>query len=489
MVDTIGLVTLRAVRPATTSSALWTWLAVALPALAALAASMSTIDLAYQVRAGEIMIDGGTVLRNDPFTFTVLGQPWLDQQWLAQVAFALVYRVGGWQLMAIAHAILVAAAFGFLVATLRSRGLTAHLASGISLAVFLVSLGALGMRPQLLGIVCLAALLWALAHGGRAVWLVPIITLAWANVHGSFVLAPILVGLAWLEAALPLPGTTRRSSPRMLLVVAALAVVATVVTPFGLDVWRYALGLATSAQVSRLVTEWQRTAPTTYGGALFYVSLLAVAGLAWRVRRHLGMAALVGLAGFAAFGIYAERGTVWWAFVSPWLLAPALLSGWPRAGREAPERARQGNLVLAGFVALLGMAVMPWPYRAVGSGVLPLLADAPVALSDRLSLAVPPGAHVAVAQPWASWSELASQDRLVLVDARFELFPDSIWSDYVTLSAGGPGTRAILDRWQVDAALVSATAQPGLLRALQAMPDWRLVFEDPDGGLWIRSGP
>jgi hypothetical protein len=67
--------------------------AVALPVLGATLAPMSTIDLAYQVRAGDLMLSARDVLRSDPFTFTAAGAPWVDQQWGAQVFFAVVHGI------------------------------------------------------------------------------------------------------------------------------------------------------------------------------------------------------------------------------------------------------------------------------------------------------------------------------------------------------------------------------------------------------------
>ncbi len=52
----------------------------------------------------------------DTFTFTVAGEPWTDQQWLAQVVLALGYRVGGWELLAVLRAAwLVAGIVGLMV--------------------------------------------------------------------------------------------------------------------------------------------------------------------------------------------------------------------------------------------------------------------------------------------------------------------------------------------------------------------------------------
>ena len=88
---------------------LWVFLAIALPVLAALIASLSAIDLAYQVRAGQLMLDRGSILMTDPFTFTVGGSRWVDQQWASQVLLAGVFGVAGWPGLAVLRAILARA--------------------------------------------------------------------------------------------------------------------------------------------------------------------------------------------------------------------------------------------------------------------------------------------------------------------------------------------------------------------------------------------
>jgi hypothetical protein len=75
---------------------LWVFLAVALPALAALIANLPSVDLTYHLRAGAGILDGGGIPTADSWTFTVFGDPWTDQQWGAQVILAAVYRVAGW---------------------------------------------------------------------------------------------------------------------------------------------------------------------------------------------------------------------------------------------------------------------------------------------------------------------------------------------------------------------------------------------------------
>ncbi len=181
---------------------LWAFLAVALPVLAALIANLSSVDLTYHLRAGEGILATGAIPRVDEWTFTAAGAPWTDQQWGAQVVLELAYRLGGWTGLAVLRAALVGVVFGCLFVIGRRRGLDPRTAALLTLAAFLVSAVALALRPQLLGMALFAVVLLLVVERRthpRALWAVPVIVAVWANLHGSFFLGPLVLGLAWLE--------------------------------------------------------------------------------------------------------------------------------------------------------------------------------------------------------------------------------------------------------------------------------------------------
>src|SRR5215831_16203505 len=95
-----------------TLAQLWAFLAVGLPVLGAMIAGLSSVDLAYHLRAGELFLDTGRIPTTDTFTFTAFGDPWLNQQWGAQVILAAVYRLAGWTGLQILRAALVGVTFG-----------------------------------------------------------------------------------------------------------------------------------------------------------------------------------------------------------------------------------------------------------------------------------------------------------------------------------------------------------------------------------------
>ena len=52
-------------------------------------------DFWWHLRAGQLIIQHGGLLGNDPFTYTVANHHWTMHEWLNEVLFAIEYAVGG----------------------------------------------------------------------------------------------------------------------------------------------------------------------------------------------------------------------------------------------------------------------------------------------------------------------------------------------------------------------------------------------------------
>ena len=477
-----------------TRDRLWTLLAVLLPVLGATIAPMSAVDLAYQVRAGDLMRASGTVLRTDPFTFTAAGQPWLNQQWGTGVLLSLGYSAGGWAGLALLRAVLVGLAVGILFSTARNW-LPARPSAALALIAFVVGIGSLALRAQLFGIVCFVLVIALLAdrrRHPRLAFLVPLVVLAWANLHGSFFLGVGAATLAFL-ADVREPRSTRLRCAAIL----ALTAVASVVTPFGAGSWTYAVGLSTNSNVARLVTEWQRTSPLSFDGALFYLTVVAAAIILAAARRRQGrwppLPSLLWLGGLVVVGAWAERGVVWWAFGVPVVLAPMLtglvVRDGPANARAEPAALRRLNLgigvVLALFIVVLQPIWRPSPSLAGPDG---LLTDAPVGLAMMLRSAGSPTDRVVVPQSWASWFEWAAPGIPVMVDSRIEVEPASAWADYQVVAGGGPASLDTLARAGATLLVVDRRDRGALFATLEAPTSgWTVIAEDEDGAVLRRT--
>ncbi|HEX7951127.1 MAG TPA: hypothetical protein VF494_12310 [Candidatus Limnocylindrales bacterium] len=531
---------------------LWRVLAVGLPIVAAIAAPLPSVDLTFLLRAGSEILASGAIPTTDSWTFTAAGSPWLDQQWAAEVLLQVVFGAAGWTGLVLFRAALVGLAFGLLLATIRRRAprLGPIAVALLVVSAFVVSANALALRAQLLAIVLFAATLYVLAirvERPRAVWLIPLFALLWANLHGTFLFAPALCGLAWLadlyEAG---PSRLRGWTLHRMFLVGLVATAATLVNPFGPAVWGYVANLTSNPTIASRVSEWLPPSPLGVPGALVWLSVLGVAALAltriraaWRardtgdtsdtsdtsgsIRRRRGAfrsrvnipwPALLTLGLFGGFALASGRGTAWWPFAAAFVIAPWLQPDAPPAAvapgagaapgaadvppsrRPTPPPLRRLNLAIVGALVVAGGALLP-TWRPLGPLGVPTgtLTQAPQGIAqfhDRTTCeqAGPGSPRVWNPQVWGSWLEFAAPCALYAVDSRIELFSAQVWDDGATVEAGGPGWEAIVDRAQVAEVIVEYADNEAFERAAHdAQAVWSRVLADCDGSIWVRIGP
>jgi hypothetical protein len=458
--------------------------AVCVPVLAVLTLPFSAIDVAYLVRAGETMLDTGAILRTETFTFTAAGTEWLNQQWGTELLVGLLFRAGGWPALIGLRAVLVGGIFWLEHASCRAAGASRRAAGWLTLAAFVLSYFALGLRSNLFGLTCFVLTQWILVgreRRPRLLWLVPAIVLVWVNTHGSFPLVFVLLLLAWLD-------DRRRSAPtaRTIVPVALASLAVTFVNPFGAGVWGYVADLATDPRIRETVTEWQPIWRSPTLAVPFLASVAFVVVLVALRRAQLHLPQLLGLAIFGVLGLQGARGVLWWAVAAPVLVAPLLRED--RADRDEPALVN----TLVASVLVVALMLAPWIAPAGGdrSGTAALggrLLHAPERFSDAVRSQTPTGARLFVSQIWASWFELELPDRPVFIDARIELFPEGLWREYDAVSEADDGWEATLDRWGVDVLVLSEEQQGALIHEIAGDPAWVPISRSDEGVVLIRA--
>jgi len=471
----------RTERLAITLPQVWATLAVVIP-VAFTVSTLSTPDLAYLIRAGDVMLRTHHLLRTDTFTFTALGRPWLNQQWASELAFAAVFRAGRWEGLAFLQGVLAAAVVAFVYLACRVHGIRSRGAAWLTLAFFPVFSGALILRPQLLGMVLLSVTLWIVArrrNHPRGLWWIPPITAVWANVHGSFALAPLLLLLAWIQDRHDGMPTSNRT-----LTAAAASAAATLVNPFGVQVWKYAFGITTNARIASTIQEWQPTSVRQITGFFFFASVFGVVvALLWRKDRP-PWPKLLGLAVFFGVGLLAVRGARVWGLTAPVFVASIFSDIRPKRPELVHRSYVNTALAAAAIVALV--TAFPWSLRSSRLPVGSHLAFAPAGITQTLERTVRPGDRVFDSEHFGSWLEFAFPDARYFVDSRIEIFPDSVWRDYDTVSEAQQGWQATLDRWNVRMVVADRETQPDLIRFARRDPRWRMIYGDRDGAVFVR---
>lgn len=416
---------------------------------------------------GRLIVDQQHIPRHDPYTFTAAGEPWVVQSWLASLVYGLVDEWwGGEGLLVLMGAL--GATLGGLVWTLsRPAGalIGRLLAAGLVLGVgfqFWVE------RPLLFGLVALAIALLAAEGRLDPRWLVPAMWV-WVNVHGSFPLG--LVALTVLALGRRLDGASPAIELRALRW-AALGVLAGAVNPLGPRLLVFPLELLARSGVLRHIVEWQ--SPTFQGVSQRIFLVEVVVAIALLARRPSFRAGLP-LAVFTAAALLGARNVV----VSSLVLLPGLAAGLAGLGSiTGDERPRAGRPATAALAALGALILI----SSVNGRVFRLDAypEDAVAWMERRGLFDEPHR---VAAPDYAGNFLEARDGArasVFIDDRYDMFPDDVIDDYITLLEGRPGWDEVLERRDIDTVLWTKDDVAGQL--LTASADWVIVYNDD---IWL----
>jgi hypothetical protein len=197
---------------------------------------LSDADTYWHIATGKWMLAQRAFPRQDIFSHTAYGQPWVNSEWLAQVILFEHYDLFGWRGLVLLGGLVTALTFALLYVLL-ARELRSTVALGAAAISFLFASNHFLARPHLLTfpiiVVWTASLARASEENRRpGLWLLPLMVV-WANLHGGFTLGLLLAAGFALEAIIAARlGDRRRVAIRWLSFCAG-ALLAGCITPYG----------------------------------------------------------------------------------------------------------------------------------------------------------------------------------------------------------------------------------------------------------------
>jgi hypothetical protein len=448
-------------------------------------------DWWWHLRIGHDIWTNRAVPAVDAYSFTRTGQPFVAHEWLFELLTYLGYQSVGYRGLVIAMGAIVFTTYLLHYLLLRALGVGRVLGGLLTGWTIVMTFMAITLRPHLFSLLFLSIELWCLYlyRGGqrRAIWLLPPMTLLWANIHGAWImglgtLALFIVG-EWLNA--------RTRGERAVLGPAlgalALATAAVVVNPQGPTLYLYPFNfIGAGSATIQYIQEWQ---PPNFHDALgfsFGLSVMALVLFGLRRRRFDYTLALWTLA-FTYLGFSSQRHVPLYALVVIPILAQQLPTAW--RGPEWPYRENRLTIA-ANWVLLLAVCgvvagvILNNPYAQLGA--TPNLAGYPTA--SLAYLRDHPGGNLLNEDGFGGYliTELAGA-RPVFIDTRVDFYGRDFLEQYITVIRLRPGWQDVLR--QYDISLVLLPPDTPLVTVLRDDPHWRVAVEEDDAVLLTRVEP
>lgn len=448
-------------------------------------------DVWWHIKVGESILATHRWPTTDPYSFTVSGQPWIAYEWLGEVLWAAVMRVGGVQglelLLIVLGSAVMLALYGYTtVCSGNSK------AGFVACALLLVLANAsFTLRPQMLGYLFLILTLVALElfrRGKRgSLWFLPILFLAWVNTHGSFVIGLGAILVYWLSGlkefrlggieALRWPAADRRRIALVFLL--CLAVLP--ITPYGTRLAIYPFDVALSQPINVAnILEWQPMPFGVLGGKLFLALLIAFIffQIALRISWRLEELALC-LFGIAMACFHVRFLLIFVPFFAP--LLSRILARWVPPYDRSKDRVFLNAAIIA---ILLGSFVRYFPSQAeIRKSIAEHFPVKAVEYLETHSIPGPMFNNYGYGG-YLVWT-LAPKQR-DFIDGRADVFErGGVLRDYMHITLLKPGAFAVLRAYGIRSCLLERD-EP-LATVLAALPEWHRMYGDDRSVLFVRT--
>jgi hypothetical protein len=462
--------------------------------------------IGWHIRTGQEILVTHAIPRVDPFS-SQIRKPWIAWEWLYDVIVGRLDSSAGLNGVVWFTAVAIATVFAAVFRLLVARGANLLIALLLTLLAIAASMIHFLARPHVLSWLFVLVWYWILdsaesgvQHSNRRLWLLPILMLIWANVHGGFLLAFVLLGIFWVGSLwtwLRLKESRIEESfqkiaagkrVRELTLVGLSSAAASLVNPYGWHLHAHIYSYLSNRFFMDHIDEFQ--SPNFHGIAqrcFLVLLLIVIAALAVRGSRlKLSQILLALFAVYAA--LYSSRN-----IPSSSIFLAAI------AGPLIP------SLGIKGFVQRMGMVDSTlrghvWPIVATVAALMialnggrigstPLMNahfDARRMPVDAVSFITRSGVHDPLAPDyWGGYLiyRLYPNNKVV-IDDRHDFYGEPFLRSYLTMMHVEPGWDGFFLRWRTCLVLPRNAA---LSAVLGKTPEWKPAYTDDVAIVFIRS--
>jgi len=341
-------------------------------------------------------------------------------------------------------------------------------------------------RPQLLtyplfGLALLILLRWQ-KRDERWIWLLPVLALLWANLHGSFIILFFLLGPALLFG-----GGNRKK----LLIVTLLSLAATCINRYGIELWKSMLSMVNSQSIRAFSVEWEPPTNEGWQANIFFALLLLIPVLTALLKPRVKLLYWIWFLGFGWMALSTSRYGVWF------LPVEALVLGLILAPFFAEHLEGKNRFQNRAFNRLLGILLLLFPIALLPGIRSTWWEQAPPVYSDTTPTDATAWLEQNPQLPDNLWSDFAYStylawalpERKLFMTNRFEDFPPEQFADNKHIANADGDWQALLDQYNINLLMPSIEKQPDLIDAAEASPAWREIYRDEQAVLFARTNP
>ncbi len=441
-------------------------------------------DFFPYVRIGEEIIKTGSIPSTEFMTYTQAGKPVEYPYWLPSLILMGVFKLGGVTLTTIMVMLCTAAFYVLLWLCLRELEISPLLSGLLMLILGLSAASFFIARPQifaytLFGLSLLILIEWQ-KNNDRLLWLFPLISLFWVNLHGSFII------LFFLLVPAIIFGTGNR---KKLLIATTIALLATLLNIYGLGIWKNVFSVVENQSNQQFSLEFQKPINEGWQANILFATFLFIPVLTALLKPKVKFIYWIWFLGFGWMAFSAIRYGIWYLSIVIILLS-LILENFYKAHVKSRGyfQNRKLNLLIGVIILLIPIACLP--------GIRELWWNqGPPAYSETTPVDAVEWLQQNPQLPGEIWSDFDSNtyltfalpERKLFMTNRMDDFPVEQYKDYLSIYHGRHNWQTTLDKYNINLLLFNSTEQQFFMEAISISPDWEEVYRDEFFVIYVRQ--
>jgi hypothetical protein len=454
-------------------------------------------DLWHRLAVGALFFNTGWVLKHDIFAYTPTKPLWVDHEWGSGVIFYFLSHHFGDSGLLILRILIIFAIILLIYAAIRLQIQRKVYPIGYLFLSFYALLPgvAITIRCQLFTYLFFTLWLYLLERvkrgENRLIWIFPVITLLWVNLHGGFVAG---FGLIFIYA---LGELLNRKNPVKYLGILAACVPVTLINPYGFKFWQY---MAEALTMPRpYITEWEPInifyPPTDWLGfkVLLLISIIGIGySLIFKIKK-IDWTTLLLILTTLALTLRQERQAIFfiiaasvfsydyfYSAISP-IIAKISAKLTPRLSEKTLELAdfTRQSIVYALIIVVCGY------FSITSSHIINVKPEYyPVQAVEFIRINNVKG-NLLVPFNWGSYAlwKLYPQC-LVPIDGRYEeVYTNDVYMDITRFAFSLNGWGGVLKKYHNDIILINKDSKT--FYALKKLNNWKMIYNDKYSAVFV----
>jgi hypothetical protein len=440
--------------------------------------SIQENDYFWHIKAGEYIVNNKVVPMTDIFSWYGISHnlQWYAHEWLSEVIYYLVYVVFG----NVGNIVVVSVVTTFLLGFLFIKN-KANLYKNIPLATiwFTISIlllsGNATPRPHLFSYIALICTLYILdkyrREDTKLVWLLPIISLIWVNIHGgSATLAYGLIAVAIVTSIFDFQIFRIKSSKlplakiKVLSINFILSILIQLINPNGFKMILYPYVNMADKQLLSIIAEWHSPDLKTVLGLLIFAILGLVILTLFIIKTDIEFYDLAIMLAFTYLTLESVR------FVILFIIAVT-----PIFLKYIPEwKPKYNNLLIIPFTVIAILITSLLPLSIQNAMANPI--DNSNYPSDEAIQVLKDENPQRLLNSYDWGGYLIYKGIPVFIDGRADIFSKNILWDYMDISKISSDIKDEMNKFNFD--MVICKTDSSLVTYLKELKDYKLIYSD-----------